>query len=78
MVADVWEDERKQLMAVPAPFDGYVEHTKRVSSTCLILCDRNRYSVPAAFAKKPVSVRAYASKIVVVAQAQVIAEHTRG
>ncbi len=77
MVADVWEDERKQLMAVPAPFDGYVEHTKRVSSTCLILCDRNRYSVPAAFANKPVSARAYASKIVVVAEAQIIAEHTR-
>ena len=77
MVADVWEDERKQLMAVPAPFDGYVEHTKRVSSTCLILCDRNRYSVPAAFANKPVSVRAYAGRIVVVAEAQVVAEHTR-
>jgi len=77
MVADVWEDERKQLMAVPAPFDGYVEHTKRVSSTCLILCDRNRYSVPAAFANKPVSVRAYAGRIVVVAEAQVVAQHTR-
>ncbi len=77
MVADVGEDGRKQLMAVPAPFDGYVDHTKRVSSTCLILCDRNRYSVPAAFANKPVSVRAYAGRIVVVAEAHVVTEHTR-
>lgn len=76
-VADVWADECKHLMSVPAPFDGYVEHTKRVSSTCLILCDRNRYSVPAAFANKPVSVRAYARRIVVVAEACVIATHTR-
>jgi hypothetical protein len=76
-VADVWGDECQVLMAVPAPFDGYVEHTKRISSTCLILCDRNRYSVPAAFANKPVSVRAYARRIVVVAEAHVIAEHTR-
>ncbi len=76
-VADVWADECKVLMPVPAPFDGYVEHTKRVSSTCLILCDRNRYSVPAAFANKPVSVRAYARRIVVVAEAHVIAEHIR-
>ena len=35
-VAEVWADERAHLMCMPAPFDGFVEHTKRVSPTCLI------------------------------------------
>ena len=34
-------------MPLPPPFDGFVEHTKRVSPTCLIHLERNRYSVPA-------------------------------
>ena len=56
-VAEVWADERAHLMCMPAPFDGFVEHTKRVSPTCLIAFERNRYSVPASFANRPVSVR---------------------
>src|SRR3990167_8135323 len=32
-VADVWAAERAALMPVPRPFDGFVEHTKRVSPT---------------------------------------------
>ena len=35
-VADVWVEERAALMPVPRPFDGFVEHTKRVSPTCLV------------------------------------------
>ena len=76
-IADVWADEQPQLMALPPPFDGYVEHLKRVSPTCLIHLERNRYSVPASFANRPVSVRLYADKIVVVAEGNVVAEHTR-
>lgn len=41
-------------MRMPPPFDGFVEHTKRVSPTCLITFERNRYSVPAAFANRAV------------------------
>ena len=49
-------------MRMPAPFDGFVEHTKRVSPTCLIALERNRYSsVPALFANRPVSARVYAA-----------------
>ena len=57
MIADLWAVERAHLMPVPAPFDGFVEQTKRVSSTCLITVERNRYSVPAAFANRPISLR---------------------
>jgi transposase len=76
-VAEVWEDERAHLMQAPPPFDGFVEDMKRVSPTCLVSFERNRYSVPASFANRPVSLRAYAQRIVVVAEGQVVAEHTR-
>ena len=76
-VAEVWADEHAHLMRMPTPFDGFVEHTKRVSPACLIAFARNRYSVPAAFANRPVSVRVYAERIVIAAEGQVIAEHPR-
>ena len=72
-----WQVEQEALMAVPAAFDGFVEFTKRVSSTCLITHDCNRYSVPASFANRPVSLRVYPDRIVVVAEAQIIASHAR-
>ena len=57
--------------------DGFVEYAKRVSPTCLIHLDRNRYSVPAFFANRPVSVRVYPERIVFVGEGQVICEHRR-
>ena len=63
MIAEVWADERDHLMKMPPPFDGFIEETKRVSPTCLVAFDRNRYSVPASFANRPVSLRAYADRV---------------
>jgi len=76
-VYDYWIAERDALMAVPATFDGFVEFNKRVSSTCLITHEHNRYSVPASFANRPVSLRVYADRLVVVAEAQIITTHER-
>ena len=76
-IAEVWAEERPTLMPMPTPFDGFVEHTKRVSPTCLIVFDRNRYSVPASFANRAISLRVYAERLVIVAEAQVVAEHVR-
>ena len=76
-IAEVWADEQPHLMKMPPPFDGFVEHTKRVSPTCLIVLERNRYSVPAAFANRPVSVRVYADRVVIVTEGRVIGEHAR-
>jgi len=73
----VWRAEQAHLMAVPAAFDGFVEFNKRVTSTCLITYDHNRYSVPASFANRPVSLRVYADRLVIVAEARVIAVHER-
>jgi hypothetical protein len=76
-VAEVWQEERAHLMTLPRPFDGFVEHAKRVSPTCLVHVERNRYSVPASYANRPVSVRVYADRLVVAAEGQIIAEHVR-
>jgi hypothetical protein len=64
-------------MKLPRPFDGFIEHIKRVSPTCLLHFERNRYSVPASFANRPVSLRVYADRLVVVAEGRFIAEHRR-
>lgn len=64
-------------MPLPTAFDGFVEQSKRVSPTCLITFDRNRYSVPASFANRPVSLHIYPEQLVVVAEGQIICTHQR-
>ena len=39
--------------------------------------ERNRYSVPASFANRPVSLRIYPERIVVVAEGRILCEHAR-
>src|SRR5204863_1802669 len=50
---------------------------KRVSPTCLITFERNRYSVPASFANRPVSLRIYPERLVVAAEGNILCEHER-
>ena len=76
-IAEVWQEEQAHLLPVPVRFDGFVEHSKRVSSTCLVTFEQNRYSVPASFANRVVSLRVYADRLLVVAEGQIIAEHQR-
>ena len=76
-IADIWAEEQAGLMPLPSAFDGFVEKSKRVSPTCLISFDRNRYSVPASFANRPVSLRIYPERLVVVAEGQILCEHPR-
>ncbi|MCB6185165.1 hypothetical protein LIN78_16580 [Leeia sp. TBRC 13508] len=76
-IAEVFAEERSALRAVVAPFDGYLEEMLRVSSTCLVRVDYNRYSVPAEFAGKAVSVRLAAYRLRIVHDMQIIAEHPR-
>ena len=76
-VADVHADEVASLMPLGRPFDGFVEHTKRVSPTCLVHLERTRYSVPASFANRPVSVRVYPQRIVIAAEGRILCEHAR-
>ncbi len=76
-IAACFITEQLALRRITAAFEGYVEHMLRVSSTCLVVLDRNRYSVPAAFAGRAVSVRSTATEVRVVADGAVIAEHAR-
>lgn len=76
-VADVHAAELASLMPPGRPFDGFVEHTKRVSPTCLVHFERTRYSVPASFANRPVSLRIYPNRIVIAAEGQILCEHSR-
>ncbi len=76
-IVDVWEAEKPALKPLPTAFDGFVELSKRVSPTCLITFDRNRYSVPASFANRPVSLHIYPERLVIVAEGQVVCEHLR-
>ena len=76
-IAACFAEEQRALRQITAPFDGYVEHMARVSSTCLVVLDRNRYSVPAAFAGRVVSVRSTASEVRIVGDGLMIAQHGR-
>lgn len=76
-VAEVLQDEEAKLMPCPKPFDGYIEHPSRVSSTGLIYFERNRYSVPTEHAHRIVSVRVYPDVIDVVVDDERVARHDR-
>ncbi len=76
-IAACFADEQPLLRPITAPFDGYVEQMMRVSATCLVTVDRNRYSVPASAARQAVSVRTTADRVRVVAHGEVIAAHAR-
>jgi hypothetical protein len=76
-VGEALETERPALQAMLGPFDGYAETEHAVSGTCLITFDRNRYSVMAKAAKRPVQVRSYADRVVVWFKGERIADHPR-
>ncbi len=62
-VLEMLEQERTQMMPMPAPFDGYVEKPARVSSTGLVSVARNRYSVPCEYVGQRVSTRLYPTRV---------------
>lgn len=76
-IAEMLEQERADMMPMPAPFDGYVEKPARVSSTCLVAVQRNRYSVPCELAGQMVSTRLYPDRVSVVANDTIVASHER-
>lgn len=73
----VWHQEQRTLMKIDAMFDGFIEQTKKVSSTCLVTFERCKYSVPASFANRLVSLHVYPARLEFIAEGQLIATHTR-
>ena len=76
-VAEMLEQERTELMPMPAVFDGYVERSAKVSSTCLVAVARNRYSVPCELAGQRVSTRLYPSRVEIATDEAIVASHVR-
>ena len=76
-IAEMLEHEQPSLMPMVTAFDGYVETLGKVSSTCLVSCDRSRYSVPCELTGQIVSVRIYPERIEMVAHDAVVASHSR-
>ena len=76
-VLEMLEQERTQMMPMPTAFDGYVEKSARVSSTCLVAVARNRYSVPCELVGQRVSTRLYPSRVEVATGDAVVASHER-
>ena len=62
-IADYFRVEQPLWRPITAPFDGYIEHLLRVSSTCLIRFDRNQYSAPAAWVGQVISVKVTAGRL---------------
>lgn len=76
-LADMLEQERPHLMPMITAFDGYVETLGKVASTCLVIEDRNRYSVPCELVGQMVSIRTYPDRIDFVAHDRIVASHHR-
>lgn len=76
-LADALEQEHGQLMPLPKRFDGYIEHSVRVSATSLVLYQRNRYSVPSEYAHQLLSLHVYPTELVMIADHEVVARHVR-
>ena len=76
-VAEMLEQERAELMPMPTVFDGYIERSAKVSSTCLVAVARNRYSVPCELAGQRVSTRLYPNRVEIASDEAIVASHAR-
>jgi transposase len=72
------ERDLAALLPRPAlPFDACDRRPGRVSSLALVRYERNDYSVPTAYAHRPVLVQGHVEEVVIACGAEVIARHKR-
>jgi transposase len=76
-VWSAFEEERPHLITYRGRFDGFHAVPASVSKTCLVRFDSNRYSVMAKAVGRPVEVHAYADRIVIRQDGEIVAEHAR-
>ena len=76
-VWDVYGEEKASLVPWVGPFDGFHETMATASKACLVRFDRNRYSVKAKAANRPVSLRAYAGRVEIRLDGEIVANHAR-
>jgi hypothetical protein len=73
----VFEAERPSLVRYAGRFDGFHAVPAAVSKTCLVRFDNNKYSVIAKALGRPVEVHAYADRIVIRQDGEIVAERRR-
>ena len=76
-VWDVFEEERPNLVPYRGRFDGFHALPASVSKTCLVRFDNNKYSVMATAVGRPVEIHAYADRIVIRQDGEVVGSHRR-
>jgi transposase len=76
-VWEVFEAERSSLVPYAGRFDGFHAVPASVSRTCLVRFDNNKYSVAASAVGRPVEIRAYADRIELRQEGQLVGEHRR-
>jgi transposase len=76
-VWECFEEERGKLVGYRGRFDGFHAVPASVSKTCLVRFDNNKYSVFSRAVGRPVEVHAYADRIVIRQDGQVVGEHHR-
>ncbi len=75
---DMFAKERAQLKPLTAlPYDSARSFTVRASRQFRVRLDTNCYSVPAQYANRRVSVKAYADRVCIYYEDQLIARHLR-
>jgi transposase len=73
----VFEAERPSLVPYAGPFDGFHATSASISKTCLVRFDNNKYSVVASAVGRPVELRAYADRIELRQDGQIVGQHGR-
>lgn len=77
-VNKVWEEEKDLLHPLPPkPFEACKLRESTVSKTATVVFETNQYSVPCTHVGKKIWVKAFVDQVIIVAQNQVIAEHSR-
>jgi transposase len=77
-VGEAWEEERRHLLPLPARlWPCCVTRPTKVTLSCLVFFDGNRYSVPTAYAGRNVLVRAYVERVEIAAGERIVASHRR-
>ena len=64
-------------MPMPTSFEGCIEKSAKVSSTCVVAVALNRYSVPCELAGQQVSTRLYSSRVEIAADDMIVTRHAR-
>lgn len=73
----MFEAERPSLVRYVGRFDGFHAVPAAVSKTCLVQFDKNKYLVFARAVGRPMEIRAYADRIELCQDGQIVGDHSR-